>query len=129
MTPYCDYLMSGDTATTTLFPWQEVTADTTTSTWDSVWFNTEYVPGGRNYSDVLAAMKRVQGFRDGDWQWFGTKMLDRVKLGRLNRFCFDVNKSEQKAKFPRLKTKERKQAFKPRACNGRSWMTGRPRRC
>lgn len=128
MTPYCDYLMSGDTATTTLLPWQEITADTTTSTWDSIWFNAEYVPGGRNYSDVLAEMKRVQGFRDGDWQWFGTKLLDRVRLGKLNRFCFDVNKSEQKAKFPRLQVKRQRPFFKPRACNGRSWMTGKPRR-
>lgn len=128
MTPYSDYLMSGDTATTTLFPWQDFSANTTTTSADYNSFYDMYVPGGRNYSDVLAEMKRVQGFRDGDWQWFGTKLLDRVRLGKLNRFCFDVNKSEQKAKFPRLQAKKRKHVFKPRACNGRSWMTGKPRR-
>lgn len=128
MFPYCNYLMTGDTATTTLMPWQDITAGTTATTWDYISFNDQYVPGRRDYIDIMAEMRRVQGFRPGDWQWFGTRLLDRVKLGRLNRFSFDVNKSEQRAKAPRLQTKERKMMFKPRATSCRKWTTGRPRR-
>jgi hypothetical protein len=110
-------------------PWQEVAAGTTTtSSWDGIYFYDQYVPGGRNYSDIVAAMEKVQGFRAGDWQWFGAKLLDRVRLGRLNRLCFDVNKSEQRAKAPRLQGRERKVMFKPRATSCRKWTTGRPRK-
>lgn len=128
MMPYCNYLMTGDTATTTLMPWQDFSANTTTTSADYNSFYDVYVPGRLGYKEVMAAMARVQGFRPGDWHWFGTKLLDRVKLGRLNRLSFDVTKSEQKAKAPRLQTKERKRMFKPRATSCRKWTTGRPRK-
>jgi hypothetical protein len=118
--------VEGDTSTTR-FPlcWSDVTSSTTVTMAE---YNEVVFRSQPDLEDIMRQLRRAQGFRPGDWQWFGTKLMDR-KVGKLNRLSFDVTKSEQRSKFPRLRAKKRRPVFKPRACSGRSWMTGRPRRC
>jgi hypothetical protein len=76
--------------------------------------------------DVLKEMKRFQGFRDKNLFWF-----NYIKVGtarKLSLLCLQAVREDQRAKAPRLQTRERKVIFKPRATSCRKWTTGRPRK-